>query len=188
MAHVIARKKNGPRGSEKIDPAVRNKYPNLILLCPNHHDMIDKAPSSFSVDQILQWKKDHEERIKKQNEGQKYLSQKDLFIQIKKILIENKHLHDNFGPNSFVARRNPLSEFAKVWQIRKVATMIPNNTRIINIIEANIDWLSPEEYLVFVKFKHHAIAFENNTYERMDSEGVPLFPSEFNELVEKGAK
>jgi hypothetical protein len=40
MAHVIAKKPKGPRGQYE---SVSNNYGNLILLCPTHHRMIDKA-------------------------------------------------------------------------------------------------------------------------------------------------
>ncbi len=57
MAHIIARKENDPRGSEKIASELLNTYSSLILLCNNHHEMIDKAPQCFSVEEILNWKK-----------------------------------------------------------------------------------------------------------------------------------
>jgi len=60
MAHVVARRKNGPRGSEHVPNYLLDTYANLILLCPNHHRQIDDAPHDFTVTQILTWKEAHE--------------------------------------------------------------------------------------------------------------------------------
>ena len=61
MAHVIARSPAGPRGRHAPSD---NTYENLILLCPTHHTLVDKAPEgSFTPDQLIQWKSQHEDRM-----------------------------------------------------------------------------------------------------------------------------
>jgi len=45
MAHVIPQSSDGPRGTAGIKGP--DTYENLILLCPYHHEMIDKAPADF---------------------------------------------------------------------------------------------------------------------------------------------
>ncbi|MEY2581515.1 MAG: hypothetical protein QOE09_1364 [Ilumatobacteraceae bacterium] len=52
-------------GSARHDPAMKieecNDYPNLLLLCPNHHDLIDVLePERFDVDDLLDMKRAHE--------------------------------------------------------------------------------------------------------------------------------
>jgi hypothetical protein len=59
-------------------------------------------------------------------------------------------------------------------------TIVPNNQEIINLIEANIELLSPDELATFVTFKAHAGAFEANQYQRLD--GYPRFPERFGQL------
>jgi len=44
MAHVVAREEKGPRGKKG---GGADTYENLILLCPTHHRMVDKAPDRF---------------------------------------------------------------------------------------------------------------------------------------------
>jgi hypothetical protein len=34
----------------------RNSYDNLLLLCPTHHALVDKADSHFTVDELRDWK------------------------------------------------------------------------------------------------------------------------------------
>lgn len=186
MAHIIARSRRGPRGSENMPRNKRNLYGNLILLCPNHHEMIDKAACNYSVDQILDWKKAHESRISKLNEDKKLHSKSELFDESLKILNENKTIHEMFGPSSQSAKRNPLSEIAKIWEFRKLSKVIPNNTQIIKLFENNSELISAEENRVFSLFREHAIALARNTYERLDREGVPTFPEEFRYMLEEG--
>lgn len=52
-------------GSARFDPHMpvdeRNDYPNLILLCPNHHELIDELePERWNVDDLLDMKAAHE--------------------------------------------------------------------------------------------------------------------------------
>jgi len=185
MAHVIARQNGGPRGSEKIEPSKRNSYGNIILLCLKHHKMIDDAPLEFTVDQILGWKKNHEERLAKLAKGSKFSNKKELFLEVQKILIKNHTIHQQLGPDSAVAQRNPTSNAEFLWEIRKLAQIIPNNKRIILLIEDNEELLVSEEINIFALFREHAIAFERNSYERIDKEGVPRFPIVFEEMIKK---
>lgn len=60
MAHAIARSDIGPRGGTC---AGSNSYENLVLLCPTHHTLVDKAPMDHAVKTLIQWKLDHERRV-----------------------------------------------------------------------------------------------------------------------------
>jgi len=59
-AHIIAERPGGPRGGEGLPDGLRNSYFNLILLCPNCHTKIDKAPEDFPPERLRQIKSDHE--------------------------------------------------------------------------------------------------------------------------------
>lgn len=59
-AHIIAQKKDGPRGENPIEPSRVDLYENLILLCPTHHTLIDEQPAKYTVDVLHQMKKVHE--------------------------------------------------------------------------------------------------------------------------------
>ena len=63
MAHIVADSRQGPRGDEPLDESERNKHTNLILVCPDHHTIIDKQPRTYSVAVLWQMKAGHEERI-----------------------------------------------------------------------------------------------------------------------------
>lgn len=59
MAHIIAKSKIGPRGQLPLSVGL-NSYENLILVCRNHHGLIDGAPDEFPPKALLKKKADHE--------------------------------------------------------------------------------------------------------------------------------
>lgn len=63
-AHIVAQKKNGPRGISNLTLDQRDKYDNLILLCNIHHKVIDDQPNEYTVEKIKEFKLSHENWIK----------------------------------------------------------------------------------------------------------------------------
>jgi hypothetical protein len=59
-AHIVAERANGPRGESCLSTAERNRYDNLILLCNTHHQLIDSAPQTYTVERLRAIKRDHE--------------------------------------------------------------------------------------------------------------------------------
>lgn len=180
MAHIIAEKPNGPRG---VHGGGDDTYENLILLCPTHHTEVDKATSDvFPVKVLLQWKIEHEKEIQDSFQVAQFKTLKQLARAVKQLLIENKISWQQYGPDSNEARENPLSNLSKIWSLRKLDTIIPNNLKIINMIRRNKDLFTLSEYNFCSLFIEHAIGFEKNTYQR--TEGVPRFPVEFERIID----
>ena len=176
MAHVIARQPAGPQGDGMGGD---NSYSNLILLCPSCHTLVDKAPSDFPEDKLRGWKSAWEAEVRTRGRAQVFDSLSDLKTAVAKLLTANRQFWADFGPNSKAAERDPGSNLALVWSLKKLDTLVPNNTRIINMIEANTGLMTPTQYELFLKFKTHAAAFERNQYHRLDQ--YPLFPKEFEQ-------
>lgn len=63
-AHIVGRKKNGPRGKSVLPLNERDKFDNLILLCRNHHKQIDDQPNTYPVELLKDLKQKHLEWIK----------------------------------------------------------------------------------------------------------------------------
>jgi hypothetical protein len=59
-AHIVAQSPDGPRGDSPLTPQQRDEYSNLILMCPSHHTLIDKAPHDYSVQRLRTMKLNHE--------------------------------------------------------------------------------------------------------------------------------
>ena len=64
-AHIIPYAEDGPRGKETKHerPADINSAENLILLCPEHHKLIDSSSSEYPARELRKYKREHEERM-----------------------------------------------------------------------------------------------------------------------------
>ncbi|MCG2420085.1 SAVED domain-containing protein [Aequorivita sp. F47161] len=64
ISHIIAAKDDGPRGEKVLSEKLELSFDNLLLLCDECHNRIDKAQLNGHPKQILiKMKKDHELRI-----------------------------------------------------------------------------------------------------------------------------
>lgn len=64
IAHVVADEPNGPRGDVNRSKLLANNIDNLMLLCNEHHNLIDKVDIAGNPEEkLLKMKKAHEERI-----------------------------------------------------------------------------------------------------------------------------
>src|ERR1700733_8764093 len=62
-AHIVARSPDGPRGDSPLTGEERDRYSNLILLCPTDHVRIDAAPDDYPVATLLEIKHQHEAAV-----------------------------------------------------------------------------------------------------------------------------
>ena len=60
--HIIAQSPDGPRGNENFDINKIDDYDNLILMCGEHHTIIDDKSNLalFTVEKLQNMKKEHE--------------------------------------------------------------------------------------------------------------------------------
>jgi hypothetical protein len=65
MAHIVADSRQGPRGDSPMSDEDRDKHANLLLLCGDHHKIIDSQPRTYSVSVLRKMKEDHEGRIRR---------------------------------------------------------------------------------------------------------------------------
>ena len=63
MAHIVPYSNDGPRGDHYVPENLRNRYENLILLCPTHHTQVDAQPRSYPPDDLRRWKRIVEARV-----------------------------------------------------------------------------------------------------------------------------
>lgn len=64
-AHIWSFRPGGARGNEGIDRKKLNRHENLLLACPECHQVIDKEKDGgrYTVEQLKKWKDEHEARI-----------------------------------------------------------------------------------------------------------------------------
>lgn len=58
--HIVGESEEGPRGTPSIPVKQRDSYSNLILLCRNHHRIIDQQVATYSVEILHRLKFQHE--------------------------------------------------------------------------------------------------------------------------------
>ena len=69
--HIVAENNGGPRADPAMPLERRNSYSNLILLCRNHHRIIDDLPNgpiNYPVARLQQIKTEHEQWVRQQLE------------------------------------------------------------------------------------------------------------------------
>lgn len=63
IAHIIAHSSQGPRADPMLPERERKRYDNLILLCATHHALVDGQANTYTIQQLRQWKTDHEQWV-----------------------------------------------------------------------------------------------------------------------------
>lgn len=182
MAHVLAHAKKGPRAMNSPNNSV-DRYENLILLCPNHHTLVDKAPKDYPAELLRQWKAALENRVANALDLPVFATKAELYKYVEHLLAENKFIHNQFGPMSETANRNPVSNIQMLWEVRKIEQIIPNNALILAAFKRFYNLVPADDLGIFEKFQAHAIAFAASAEERLDSS--PLFPIEFEHMISK---
>ena len=65
IAHIVASSSDGPRGDENSSEELSNKLENLMLMCQEHHKLIDERHTEYTVEKLQEMKKVQEEEVKK---------------------------------------------------------------------------------------------------------------------------
>jgi len=180
MAHVLASGKGGPRPAGR-ETRNLDRYDNLVLLCPHHHTIVDKAPADFPPKLLREWKTTLEQRISTALDIPDFKSKSELYAYATELLRDNKTILDHFGPTSTTAKSNPLSNVKEIWAARKIEQIIPNNALIVAAFKRYRSFLNQAEMETYSLFQAHALAFAANTHYRLDS--VPMFPTKFSEML-----
>ncbi|MCY0967968.1 HNH endonuclease [Chryseobacterium wangxinyae] len=179
MAHIISAGISGPR-TENITEEEKGDFDNLILLCPTCHTKIDKAESDYPADKIIEWKNNHQERIRKIFNIVKVESRK----QARKLIIhnidENKAIFELYGPN-LEESKNPEFENHGIWTQKILSIILPNNRKIVDTIVVNYSLLNSDEVATFNIFKQHVIDFENRHLNSSCIDGIQ-YPIKMNDI------
>lgn len=67
ICHIYASSPKGPRGQGDLTEEELKSIDNLILLCPNHHRVVDRQPETYTAELLKQWKEEHEAKVKSQH-------------------------------------------------------------------------------------------------------------------------
>ncbi|NFH68856.1 HNH endonuclease [Clostridium botulinum] len=182
MAHVIGRSQNGPRGDSDVALPKRDEFENIILLCPSCHRTIDKNPNEFPVEVLLEWKKNHIDKIKSCFIEPIYKTRKELRRALDRLLIENNVVFEQYGPYSEEYTKI-LTNVYETWRRKAIETIVPNNKKIVKLLDVNDELINDDELVVVEKFKEHAREFEYNQLSNEPNSHAPLFPKEIYDIL-----
>lgn len=179
MAHVIGFKEDAARGEKGHEGD--NSYENLILLCPTCHTEVDKAAVHYPASELLKIKRAWEREVSQRLSVPHYATLRELCKAIWPKLCENKAIWEHCGPQSRVAITSRISAQAMLWELSKLAKIVPNNKGIIALCEGNSSLLTVKLCELFAEFKVHADQFERGCYRPLDEQ--KRFPVEFEQEV-----
>lgn len=157
MAHMIPHGDQGPRHEDRPDKDFdSDSFDNLILLCPTCHTIIDKDPSAYPRNELLDWKANHLTSLANKQGIITYQDRNKVRNAIVSVMAENKAIWAEFAPtdgHQFIY--DPESESAKTWSKRMRSVILPNHFHIQAIIQANLHLMSEDEYKAFAQYKEH---------------------------------
>lgn len=68
LAHIVASSPDGPRGDSARSHMLSDKIENLMLMCLEHHHLIDQNEDIYTEEVLLQMKEEHERRVRELTE------------------------------------------------------------------------------------------------------------------------
>jgi hypothetical protein len=148
---------------------------------------VDKAPEDFPDTMLLGWKEEHAKRVAELFGASEYGSRQEVRQALEGALSENRAIFEAYGPNGDY-RFDPESELADVWRRKVVTKVLPNNRKVLAILDANRRHLSSIEHRTLERFRHHVDDLEA----RHLGEGIQAvgqrFPSDMDTILTEDAK
>lgn len=189
MAHICGEKSGANRHDPSQTTEERDDYANLILLCPNHHTMIDKSENEkrYSVEVLQAMKSNHEKFVGERLHPHAFIDKRQVAERIFPLLKQNHDVFLAYGPHSEIARRNPESDAHGIWKSERLATIIPNNRIMAKLTAANAELFTADEQAIFKKFELHARSYEKWVNDEITYESVVRFPIDFDALISEVA-
>jgi hypothetical protein len=125
ICHIKGRQPGSARYDASQSDEQRNSYANLLLLCPNHHTVIDDDVESYTVERLVKMKAEHEAAATSvsdadaENMAESYsivmTSGQQGGITAQNVTAQNINL--NTGPvGDTTAQRRQLQAIENVWQ------------------------------------------------------------------------
>jgi hypothetical protein len=182
VAHIVAASVGGPRSNSDAPEELLTAFGNLLLLCPNCHVTVDSSPDAFTVGVLRGWKTEHERRVSGLWGIRKYEDRSSLRRDLMLLLEENYQVWAQYGPES-AAANDAITDVNDAWRREVVASMLPNNERVMRLLDRNQHLLRDDEIRVVTQFRVHARAFADRHLAGRVNSSAPRFPLEMNDLL-----
>lgn len=182
MAHVFAANDNGPRAKPDLSKEERGAFDNLIMLCANCHTKVDKAPDAFPDEVMFSWKREHESKLQGLFGAVRFDDRSSARQVVGPLLEENHVIFNRYGPH-IDAACNPESGAAEQWKRKMLTRILPNNRRILAVLDANRHLLRDDEKALAELFRQHIDDLEAFHIEGI-KEDASRFPCELANILE----
>ena len=186
MAHIVSQATSGPRAKKKLSAEYikQNGYDNILILCLNCHRKIDHLEEKFKVEELLDWKKNHKDKIESLFLIPKFENETELLQSINDKLDENRQLFEDYGPFSKIAQTGS-PDAKKNWEKVCRKKILPNNKYIVQVIEKNkrIREYPWDVYRKMLGYKTHVDSFEENCLSTDKLDKYKTFPPEFSHFI-----
>lgn len=179
VAHIVAASDDGPRGNEEISTPELVAFENLILLCPNCHTIVDRAPTEYPVATLQSWKAAHERRLRELLSIRVFDTRAEARTELLRTLAQNRSAWERYGPES---EAGSTPEGSATWLRQVQDVILPNNTRLSALLEANAQLLRASEHQVVADFDTHRRGLEDRHLGVDMGVAAPRFPSEVENL------
>jgi tRNA U38,U39,U40 pseudouridine synthase TruA len=87
-----------------------------------------------------------------------------------------------YGPTK-VNKSDMKTQKHEAWRSLSKEIIVPNNEKIINLLEENINLLKEEEKVTLIQFKIHAKGFMDNQIRKERIADYPQFPTNMNDIL-----
>lgn len=91
-------------------------------------------------------------------------------------------IFNTYGPSG-IDCTNPLSDFAHIWKDKVKNCIIPNNDKIVNLLDYNKKLLTSDERLILEKYRIHSDDFKFNQLSGHKRKTTITFPHEIYNIL-----
>jgi hypothetical protein len=182
MAHICAANDGGPRANLDLCEEERGAFENLVLLCSTCHTRVDKVPDAFPDKIIQAWKREHANKLQGLFGATQFESRVAAREAVEPLLLENHSIFNQYGPH-IEAAQNPESGASEQWKRKMLTRVLPNNRRMLAIVDANRTLLRHNEKPTLEQFRQHIDDLEAFHIEGLHQD-ASRFPGDFAKILE----
>lgn len=134
MAHIKGERKGAARFDPSMTDKERNSHDNLILVCGNHHKIIDDQEKTYTVEKLIQIKKQHEEWVRTQ------FSDKVIDVTFAELNVVTKYIvSGQYTPSDSYTIIPPKEKIEKNGLSQKTTHLITMGLSQVNQVKEYID-------------------------------------------------
>jgi hypothetical protein len=122
ICHIRAQRAGGPRFDSSRISEDLHAFENLMLLCPNHHGIIDGQPALFTVEALQQMKATHERDAGRPERGEDLFCARILLRDLERINVSNNSGNVVVGsPGAIVGQTINIRAMRKTLKVQAPA-------------------------------------------------------------------